>query len=93
MLMIPQLASQIINFYYQMDCISHNNRQIQYFTEALSALPNLSEAQKINLKNRFISLLQEYTDRANKYSITFEQFKKDDINLSKKETVKIGWIK
>ena len=54
-----------------MDCKSHNNRQIQYFNEAFSSLPNLTDSQKLTLKNRFLSLLEEYTHRAKKYSITF----------------------
>jgi hypothetical protein len=58
-----------------MDCKSRNNKQIQHFNEAFSSLPNLTELQKVNLKNRFISLLQEYTERANKYSVTFHSLR------------------
>jgi len=49
---------------------THNENQIELITEALDTL-KLSHGQKLSLKHRFLSLLQEYTHRSRLYSNAF----------------------
>ena len=49
---------------------THNENQIELITEALDSL-ELSYSQKLSLKHRFLSLLQEYTFRSKRYSTAF----------------------
>ena len=49
---------------------THNENQIELITEALDSL-KLSFSQKLSLKHRFLSLLQEYTFRSKRYSTAF----------------------
>ena len=49
---------------------THNENQIELITEALDGL-SLSYHQKLSIKHRFLSLLQEYTYRSKRYSNAF----------------------
>ena len=49
---------------------THNENQIDLITEALDGL-KLSYHQKLSIKHRFLSLLQEYTFRSKRYSNAF----------------------
>jgi len=49
---------------------THNENQIELITEALDTL-KLTYSQKLSLKHRFLSLLQEYTYRSRRYSNAF----------------------
>jgi hypothetical protein len=49
---------------------THNENQIGLVTEALNSL-TLSYQKKLSIKHRFISLLEEYTYRSNRYSKAF----------------------
>jgi hypothetical protein len=49
---------------------THNENQIELITEALDGL-FLSYHQKLSIKHRFLSLLQEYTYRSKRYSNAF----------------------
>ena len=49
---------------------SHNENQIQLVTEAIESL-SLSTQKKLSIRNRYISLLEEYTYRSNRYSKAF----------------------
>jgi hypothetical protein len=49
---------------------THNENQIELITDALEGL-KLSYHQKLSIKHRFLSLLQEYTYRSKRYSNAF----------------------
>ena len=49
---------------------THNENQIELITDAMDGL-KLSYHQKLSIKHRFLSLLQEYTYRSKRYSNAF----------------------
>ena len=49
---------------------THNENQIELITEAINSL-DLSWQKKLSIKHRFLSLLQEYTFRSKRYSVSF----------------------
>lgn len=53
---------------------THNENQIELLTEALDSV-QLSYNQKLSLKHRFLSLLQEYTYRSKRYSNAFHSLR------------------
>jgi hypothetical protein len=53
---------------------THNENQIELVTEAIESL-NLSHQKKLSIKHRFISLLEEYTFRSNRYSKAFHSLR------------------
>ena len=53
---------------------THNENQIELVTEAIESL-DLSVQKKLSIKHRFISLLEEYTFRSNRYSRAFHSLR------------------
>ena len=53
---------------------THNENQIELVTEAIDSL-ELSVQKKLSIKHRFISLLEEYTFRSNRYSRAFHSLR------------------
>ena len=53
---------------------THNENQIELVREAIDSL-ELSVQKKLSIKHRFISLLEEYTFRSNRYSRAFHSLR------------------
>jgi hypothetical protein len=65
-----EIVTQILNATRPSFMQTHNENQIELVTEALDSL-TLSPQKKLSIKHRYISLLEEYTFRSNRYSKAF----------------------